>query len=63
MLEQYADEALQGAKYGPMQQHGRVFLAVLADIGRAETSRHVQARHLEVDLHRAALPLAADRVS
>ncbi len=41
-----------------MQHHGRVPIAVLADIGGAEPARHV-----EVYLQRAALPIAADRVA
>ena len=58
MLDEDADESLERAEDGAMQHHGRVLVAVFADIGRAEPAGHVQ-----VDLQRAALPVAADGIA
>ena len=58
MLDQYAREALDRAEHGAMEHHRHVTLAVLADVGRPEPAGQV-----EVHLHGAALPVAADRVA
>ena len=58
MLEQNAEEALERAENRPMQHHRRALGAVLIDVMRPEPPRHVQ-----VDLQRAALPVATDRIA
>src|SRR5207253_9323619 len=57
MLEQDADEALHRADDGAMQHHRMLARAVLVDELGAQ-----QPRHVEIDLHRSALPEATDRV-
>jgi hypothetical protein len=57
VLDQEADEALEGAEDGAVEHDGAVLGAVLADIGRVEPlGQHV------VELEGAGLPGAADRV-
>src|ERR1700682_4025383 len=58
MLDENADEALQRAKHRPVQHHRHYLLARGRDVKSAETARQVQ-----IDLDRAALPIAADRVA
>ena len=58
MLDQDSDEALKGTEDGAVQHDWQVLVAVLADIGGAKTARHVQ-----VDLQGAALPVPADGVA
>ena len=57
MLDQDADEALERADDRPVQHHRRAAGVVFGDVLGAEAPRHA-----EVDLHRAALPRAADAV-
>ena len=57
VLDQDADEPLQGTEERAVQQHRSMPVAVLSDIGRAQPAGQVQ-----VDLQRSALPLAADGV-
>src|SRR5438270_10482343 len=57
VLDQDAEEALHRADDGPVQHYGRMARVVFADVLGAQPSRHA-----EVDLHRAALPDAADAV-
>ena len=58
MLDQDADKAFHRSEDGAVQHDGRVARAILADIGGAEPPRHV-----EVELHRAALPWSVERVA
>ena len=58
MLDQHAEEALEAAQDGAVQHHRRVAGAVLADVFGVEPLRQD-----EVELQRAALPGAADRVA
>ena len=58
MLDHDAGEALQRAEHGAVQHHRRDLVGMLVDIERAEPARHV-----EIDLHGAALPVAADGVA
>ena len=58
VLDQHADEALERAQDRPVQHHRPVLGAVLADIVGVQPLRQD-----EVDLQRAALPVAADRVA
>ena len=58
VLDQHADEALERAEDRPVQHHRPVLGAVLADVVGVQPLR----QH-EVDLQRAALPVAADRVA
>ena len=55
LLDQDADEPLQAAHNGPVQDHRRGALAGFGDELCAEALRHVG-----IDLDRAALPLAAE---
>ena len=55
---QDAEEALHRAADGAVDHHRRLLLAVGVDVEGAEALRQV-----EVDLRRAALPVAADRVA
>ena len=55
---QNAGEALERAEHGAVDHHRHGLLAVGPDIEGAEPHRHV-----EIDLDRAALPVAADRVA
>src|SRR5258708_35965411 len=57
ILDEDADEALHRAHDGAVQHDGALARVVLVDELRAE-----EARHVEIDLHSAALPHAADRV-
>ena len=58
VLDQDADHALEAAEDGAVQHDRNLARAVLGDIARAEPL----GQH-EVDLQRAALPVAADRVA
>ena len=58
ILDEDAEEALHRAANGTMDHHRRLLLAVAVDIEGAEPLRQV-----EVDLRRAALPVAADGVA
>ena len=58
MFDKYSRESFDGAKHRAVEHHRHVALAVLADVGGPEPARQV-----EVDLHRAALPVAANRVA
>ena len=58
VLDQDAQEPLDAAEHGPVDHHRRMLGAVLADEERAQPLRQV-----EVELHRAALPFAADGVA
>ena len=58
VLDQDGGEALERAEHGAMDHHRHRLLAVRPDIEGAEPHRHV-----EIDLDRAALPVAADRVA
>ena len=57
LLDQDADEALQAADDGAVEHDRRVALARFGHVLGAQA-----LRHREVDLHRAALPLAAQRI-
>ncbi len=57
MLNEDADEALERAEDRAVKHQRMVFLAILADVDRAEP-----LRHRRVELVRAALPGTADRV-
>ena len=57
MLEEHADEALEAADDRPVQHHRERPRAGLGDVIAAEPLGGV-----EVDLHRAELPLPAERV-
>src|SRR5690606_27319791 len=57
VLDQDAEEAFHRAADGAMDHDGLLLLRIRADIERAEPLGQV-----EVDLRRAALPFAADRV-
>src|SRR5690606_29050019 len=57
VLDQDADEALERADNGPVQHDRYAPRVVLGDVFGAQPAGHV-----EVDLHRSALPLATDRV-
>ena len=58
MLDHDAGEALERAEHRAVQHHRRHLVGVLVDIEGAEPARHV-----EIDLHGAALPVAADGVA
>ncbi len=58
LLDQDAEEPLEGAEDGAVQHDRAVARAVLADVFGVQPLRHV-----EVDLQRAALPVAADGVA
>ena len=58
VLDQNPDEALERAEHGAVEHHRRHLVRVLVDIEGAEPPRHV-----EIDLHGAALPVAADGVA
>src|SRR5438445_10683682 len=58
VFDQDTDKTLHRTDYGPMQHHRMATLAVLVDVFGTEA-----ARHHEVDLHRAELPGAADRIA
>ncbi len=58
MLDQDAGETLQRAEHRPVDHHRRHLVGVLVDVERAEPARQV-----EVHLHGAALPVAADGVA
>ena len=58
MLDQDAGEALERPEHGAVDHHRHGLLAVRPDIEGAEPHRHV-----EIDLDRAALPVAADGVA
>ncbi len=58
VLDENADETLERAEHRPMQHHRRDLVGMLVDIERAEAARHV-----EVDLHGSALPVAADGIA
>src|SRR6185437_3644394 len=58
MLDQDADKPLHRAEDRAVQHHRGVPRPVLADIGGAEA-----AGHAVVELERAALPVAAERVA
>ena len=57
MLDQDADEALQRADDRAVQHDGHLACVVGVDVLGAQASRH-----LEIDLHRPALPRATERV-
>ena len=57
MLDQDADEALDGAEAHAMQHDRSLLLAVGVGVLEVEIQRH-----LEVELHRAALPRATQRI-
>ena len=58
VLDHDADEALHGAEHGAVEHHRRHLVGVLVDVEGAEAPGQV-----EVDLHGAALPVAADGVA
>ena len=58
MLDQDAGEALERAEHRAVQHHRRHLVGVLVDVEGAEPARQV-----EIDLHGAALPVAADGVA
>jgi hypothetical protein len=58
MLEQDAEKALERTKNRPMQHHRRALLAVLVDVVRAQPPGIFRST-----CKRAALPVAADRIS
>ena len=58
VFQQYGDESLKRSEHGTVQQYRRMLLPVLSDIGRTESCRQIQ-----VDLVRAALPVAANGVA
>src|SRR5262249_9003709 len=57
VLDENAGEALEGAKHGAVDHDWRGLLTVGPDIKGAKSLRHV-----EIDLDRAALPVAADGI-
>ena len=57
VLDEDAEEALEGAEQGPVDHVGPVLLAVLADVGHVEALGHV-----EIELDGRALPEPADGV-
>ena len=57
MLDEDAEEALDGAEDGAVQHPGGLLGVVLGAVGQPEAHGHV-----EVDLHRGALPSAPDGV-
>src|SRR6516162_3923200 len=58
MLDQYGDKPFHRAENRPVNHHRGMAPAILADIDGPEPSRHI-----EIELDRAALPLAAERVA
>src|SRR5258707_14686668 len=58
VLDENADEALERAEHRTVEHHRRHFVRMLVDIEGPEAAGHV-----EIDLHRAALPIAADGVT
>ena len=58
MFDKDTDESFQGAEHRAMQHHRQVLFAVFADVGRSQSSRHV-----EIHLQGAALPVAPDCIS
>src|SRR5580704_1828752 len=58
MLDEDTGEAFERTEYGAMNHHRGRLLAVRPDVESAEAARHV-----EIDLRRAALPFAPDRVA
>src|ERR1700730_2079950 len=58
MLDEDTGEAFERAEHGAMNHHRGRLLAVRPDKESAE-----EARHVEIDLRRAALPFAPDRIA
>src|SRR5260370_38662446 len=58
VLDENADEALERAEHRTVEHHRRHFVRMLVDVKGPEAAGHV-----EIDLHRAALPIAADGVT
>src|ERR1700731_2159839 len=58
MFDEDTGEAFERAKHGARNHHGRRLLAVRPDKEGAE-----EARHVEIDLRRATLPFAPDRIA
>src|SRR5215510_2518536 len=58
VLDQDASEALERAEHRAVQHYGRDLVRMLVDVERAEPAGQV-----EIDLHGAALPVAADGVA
>src|SRR5215469_7739610 len=57
VLDQDAEKTLDASEHRTMDHDRRMLCAILADIKRAKALRKV-----EIELHGAALPLAADRI-
>src|SRR5215469_993018 len=57
VLDQDAEKTLDASEHRTMDHDRRMLCAILSDIKRAKALRKV-----EIELHRAALPLAADRI-
>src|SRR5579875_1024927 len=58
MLNEDTGEPFERTEHGPMDHHGRLLLAVRRYVESTEA-----ARHIEIDLRRAALPFAPDRIA
>ena len=58
MLDEDAGEAFERAEHRAVQHHRRHLVGMFVDVERAEPAGQV-----EVDLHGAALPVAADAVA
>jgi hypothetical protein len=58
VFDQDAHEAFDRPKHGTVQHHGNMLVAVFTDVGGTEAFGHI-----EIDLQRTALPVAADGIA